>query len=198
DRHDPEPIEEILAELPRRNGLVEGAIRGRDDAHVHLLGEDAPHRLETPVLEHTQQLHLQLGTHLADLVEEDRPAVGQLETSYPGGDGAREGTALVPEHLALQELLGDGAAMHGNEAPPRAARQAVERRRHELLARATLTRDEDGRVGRRHAPDDFEDRQHAGMLADDALEDALVECGGRSEEHTSELQSLAYLVCRLL
>src|SRR2546425_2398286 len=25
-----------------------------------------------------------------------------------------------------------------------------------------------------------------------------VDCGGRSEEHTSELQSLAYLVCRLL
>src|SRR2546423_4832265 len=27
---------------------------------------------------------------------------------------------------------------------------------------------------------------------------ALANCNGRSEEHTSELQSLAYLVCRLL
>src|SRR3712207_8682225 len=32
----------------------------------------------------------------------------------------------------------------------------------------------------------------------DALRVALVELGGRSEEHTSELQSRQYLVCRLL
>src|SRR5687767_15719878 len=38
------------------------------------------------------------------------------------------------------------------------------------------------------------------LLAEDALEVALVgrEHLRRSEEHTSELQSLAYLVCRLL
>src|SRR2546425_4295670 len=34
-------------------------------------------------------------------------------------------------------------------------------------------------------------------LASSALDDPLLE-GVRSEEHTSELQSLAYLVCRLL
>src|SRR2546425_1764692 len=36
----------------------------------------------------------------------------------------------------------------------------------------------------------------AGVIA--APADALVGCTLRSEEHTSELQSLAYLVCRLL
>src|SRR2546425_1350934 len=44
------------------------------------------------------------------------------------------------------------------------------------------------------------------VLADDRLVDTntitrkadIVGCGIRSEEHTSELQSLAYLVCRLL
>src|SRR2546425_6898344 len=47
----------------------------------------------------------------------------------------------------------------------------------------------------------------AGRLAADRLPDPgreaflrrnLLPAGGRSEEHTSELQSLAYLVCRLL
>ena len=33
---------------------------------------------------------------------------------------------------------------------------------------------------------------------DDCCEDYSVECQGRSEEHTSELQSLTNLVCRLL
>src|SRR3712207_6963518 len=37
----------------------------------------------------------------------------------------------------------------------------------------------------------FEDRQHALPLLN-------VQAGGRSEEHTSELQSRQYLVCRLL
>src|SRR5205823_13568905 len=31
-----------------------------------------------------------------------------------------------------------------------------------------------------------------------AIDDALAQMSNRSEEHTSELQSLAYLVCRLL
>src|SRR3712207_8609389 len=33
---------------------------------------------------------------------------------------------------------------------------------------------------------------------DEADDDVVVEGGGRSEEHTSELQSRQYLVCRLL
>src|SRR2546425_2191883 len=38
----------------------------------------------------------------------------------------------------------------------------------------------------------------AGLACADASVPALVMGPGRSEEHTSELQSLAYLVCRLL
>src|SRR5205823_12978439 len=40
------------------------------------------------------------------------------------------------------------------------------------------------------------DGRHRGR--DERLERAVARAGGRSEEHTSELQSLAYLVCRLL
>src|SRR2546425_6109274 len=39
-----------------------------------------------------------------------------------------------------------------------------------------------------------QDRGHASF----AVEDRAARGAGRSEEHTSELQSLAYLVCRLL
>src|SRR5205823_7487276 len=38
---------------------------------------------------------------------------------------------------------------------------------------------------------------HDGVLAP-GIEHVCLEIDGRSEEHTSELQSLAYLVCRLL
>src|SRR2546425_5137767 len=43
-----------------------------------------------------------------------------------------------------------------------------------------------------------DDLLHAGRLAADAAAAVVERRDGRSEEHTSELQSLAYLVCRLL
>src|SRR2546425_4109160 len=54
---------------------------------------------------------------------------------------------------------------------------------------------------RRRVPPRPRDRagppHHAGAARGSAPVRAAL-CGGRSEEHTSELQSLAYLVCRLL
>ena len=52
---------------------------------------------------------------LADLVEEERPALGQLELALALDVGAGEGAALVPEELGLEEGLGDGAAVDGHE-----------------------------------------------------------------------------------
>src|SRR3712207_6952502 len=46
--------------------------------------------------------------------------------------------------------------------------------------------------------DPFEPVLAAGELPVDVLEDVHVQHGLRSEEHTSELQSRQYLVCRLL
>ena len=159
--------------MPGADRLLERAVRRRDDPDVDLLRDDAADGLEAPVLEHPQELHLELGAHLADLVEEDRPAVGELEATDAVRDSAGEGAALVAEHLALEEVLGDRAAVHRHEAACCACRQPVQRGRDELLARAALTRDEDRCVRRRHAPDDLEDGQHARMPADDALEHAV-------------------------
>ena len=44
-----------------------------------VIGRLAADALELPLLEHPQQRELHLRRQLADLVEEDRPAVGQLE-----------------------------------------------------------------------------------------------------------------------
>src|SRR5687767_15469451 len=49
---------------------------------------------------------------------------------------------------------------------------------------------------RRDVPGDIE--VHGELFRAALAHDALAELGSRSEEHTSELQSLAYLVCRLL
>ena len=46
------------------------------------------------------------GRQLADLVEEDRPAVGELEAPLAPLQGPGEGAPLVAEQLGLDQALG--------------------------------------------------------------------------------------------
>src|SRR2546425_5057566 len=62
------------------------------------------------------------------------------------------------------------------------------------LFRSEMVLERDGRVRLRHR-DELALRP---PLGHQELDSAAGERGERSEEHTSELQSLAYLVCRLL
>ena len=90
-------------------------MRRGDDAHVDL---DVTRVAEAPdllLLEGAQELHLQVERQLADLVEEQRPAAGLLEEPAPICGGVGERALLVPEQLALEEVLGDGAAVDGDE-----------------------------------------------------------------------------------
>src|SRR5581483_8383805 len=95
--------------------------------------------------QHTQQLHLQLHRHFGDLVEEDRPAVGALEKALVLPVGPRKAAALVAEELALDELWSDGAAVQWQEGSVAPARELVNGLRRELLARAALAYQHDGR-----------------------------------------------------
>src|SRR2546423_11584642 len=55
-----------------------------------------------------------------------------------------------------------------------------------------------GAVEAQPVPDDDVPGRHGGAQVADEPAEQLAELVLRSEEHTSELQSLAYLVCRLL
>ena len=75
----------------------------RDDAHVDLDRLVAAHALELALLQHAQELDLHLQRQVADLVEEQRAAVGELEAALPPRHGAGERALLVAEQLALEE-----------------------------------------------------------------------------------------------
>ena len=62
-----------------------------------------PEALELALLQDPQQLGLGVHRELANLVEEERAAVGHLEAARQSVRGAGEGAALVAEQLALQE-----------------------------------------------------------------------------------------------
>ena len=60
-----------------------------DHPHVHLAPLLAAHPPDGPRLERAEQLGLELERQLADLVEEQRAAVRQLEQARLGGDRRR-------------------------------------------------------------------------------------------------------------
>ena len=67
--------------------------------------------LELALLEDAEELGLGLQGQLADLVQEEGAAVGQLEAADPPGEGAGEGAFLVAEQLALDQPAGRAAQL---------------------------------------------------------------------------------------
>ena len=151
DREDVEAVVEVLAELAVLDQLDHVAVGGRDQAEVdldRLLGAD---RIDLALLQRAQQLDLGVERQLADLVEEQRAAVGFLELADALVDGAGERALLVAEQDALDQVLGDGAAVDGDERLAGALALALDGARDQLLADAAfaLDQDRDGGVRRR-------------------------------------------------
>ena len=81
DRERVDAVVEVLAEPAVADELVERPVGGRDQAEVHLDRLLAAEALEAPVFEHAQQLGLRDEREVADLVEEQRAAIGQLHAA---------------------------------------------------------------------------------------------------------------------
>jgi len=139
-------------------------VRGRDHAHVdahRLRGADGEH---LALLQRAQQLRLQIGRQVADLVEEQRAAIRGAEQAGLGLVGAGEGALDVAEQLALHELPAQRRAVERHQLA-RAAAQAVELVRDPLLARAGLADDQRRRGVGRRARDLHAQRAHGGRVA---------------------------------
>ena len=81
------------------------AIGRREHAHVDVnLGRPA-HMPERRRVQNAQEFRLRARADLADFVEENGPAMGDLEQARLGAIRAGERAALVSEQLALQQPL---------------------------------------------------------------------------------------------
>ena len=80
-RHDIQAEEQILAEQALLDQQAQILVGGGDDAHVGLDRRAAADRRVFALLQHAQQPRLRLHRHVADLVEEQRAALGLLEAA---------------------------------------------------------------------------------------------------------------------
>ena len=79
-----EPVVQVLAEPPRLDQGLEVLVGRGHDPDVDADRLRAADALERHLLEHAEQLGLDLQVDVADLVEEQRAAVGLLEPARPG------------------------------------------------------------------------------------------------------------------
>src|SRR5262249_3170173 len=104
-------------------------------------------------LKEAEELALDVERQVTDLVEEQRAASGELDTSWNASVGSRERTPLVAEELALDELDRQGRAVHRDERSRLPPGVDVNRAREESFARAGLSTEKHRRVGLRRERD---------------------------------------------
>ena len=162
--------EEILAEPVVGHEGLEARVGGADQTEIrrrHARLAEAPHLL---LLQHAQQLDLRVGRHLADLVEEQRAAIGRLDQAALVGQGPREGAALVAEQLGLEQLARNGPAVDLDDRTVDARTALVDGVGDQFLARAVLAANQDRGIGRRHQRDQVEQPPHRRRRADEPSE----------------------------
>src|SRR5690606_35136269 len=101
---------------------------------------------ELPVFQRSKQFGLKRKGQLADLVQEQRAAVGLLEESPVGLLRAGERAARMAEELALEEGLGDPGTVDRDERPAPARRGDVDRAREDSFSRAAFPGQQHRRV----------------------------------------------------
>ena len=145
-----EPVEEIFPETVLGDHLFQVLVRRGNDAHVRLLGLVATDALEGALLQHAQQLDLHGQRHVADFIEEQGAALGQLEAADAAGDRTSEGALLVAEQFAFQQLGRNRPAVDRHEGRATTLGVIVQIARHDFLAGAGLTEDQHAGLGVRH------------------------------------------------
>jgi hypothetical protein len=135
-------------------------MRRRDDARLHRSRLALAHALERALLEHAQELRLDLRRELGHFVEQERALARELDAPRSIRHGARESTSRVPEELALQQAGGHRSAVQGDEGRVARGPRRMQRPRDELLAGTALAEHEHRRARGRDATDLVEERSH--------------------------------------
>ena len=167
--HDVDAIVKVSAEAVLADFLLEVARRCGHDANVHRargVVSDAP---DLAFLENAQELDLERERQLADLVEEDRAAVGFLEQAAPLLHRSRERAARVAKELTLEQGVGNCGTVDGYERALGARARRMYETRDELLAGAALAGDENGGRMLCDLAGDGDDFAQSGAAADDTV-----------------------------
>ncbi len=206
DRDDVEAVEQILPKLALLHHAFQMTVGGADQAHINRDFCRLAHRAHAPLLHGAQQLGLHRQGQFADLVEKQRAALRRGKEAGMIGHRSGERALAIAEKLGLQQLLGNGAAVHRNERPAGAGAAFMHGLCGQLLAGARLALDEHGRHASGHALQGLFKGAHHPRLTHHALQCAagrrlhfhIDRCEGRMHGATQrrQIDRLAQIVER--
>ena len=175
--HHVQPVQQVGAETALGHPRLQVLVGGGDHPHVDpdQLASADPEKLALG--QHPQQPGLQRGRHVADLVQEQGAAMGLFETADMAPVGAGEGTGLVAEQFALQQLGRDGGGIERHERSGRARRFAVQGAGHQLLAGAGFAGDQHRQRHLGQAADGAEQGAHGRGVTDQLLPGRFLRVG---------------------
>src|SRR5262249_49141423 len=116
---------------------------GGNESHVDRASFEPTEPSNFSRLEDAQELDLDGRRKLADLVEKNGPALGGLQKPRLGRLRAREGAALVPEELALEQRLAEGSAVQGEKGSRCARRKPMDLFGRHALAHTRFAQEDD-------------------------------------------------------
>ena len=178
DGDDVQPVIKIGAESAFFDHAKQRRIGRRDYTHVDTRGANVTQTLELPFLQHPQQLGLESQRHLANLVQEQRSALGDLELSWLGRRCPRECAFDVSEEFTLQQVLGQSRTVHSDERPGAAVADTMNEACEQFLAGATFSFDQDISIGACRLPRALQCLPQ-GRRGTDDLDVACILNGGR-------------------
>ena len=96
----------------------------------------AAHAPNVPSSQDAQELGLQAGRHLGNLVDKERPSLGDLDKAWLRLESPGEGPFFMAEKLAFEQGLLQGGTVDGHERAVAAGAVVVDGTGHQLLAGA--------------------------------------------------------------
>ena len=129
-----EAMKEVFAEQSLADPILEILMGGGDDPDIGAHRLMTAHPVVLAIGEHPQQAGLQVLRHVADLVQEQRAALGLFETAAPQLLGTGERAALMAEQLRLEQIARNGGGVQRHEGLAGARAVVVQRPCHQFLA----------------------------------------------------------------
>ena len=162
-------VEQVFAEPALAHQHTQIARSGRDDAHIKRHQLVAAQRLDLALLQRPQQLGLQTLRHVANFVEEQRAAIGQLELAIaPLAVGPGVGAGGHAEEFGFKQRVGHRCDVDADKGTTGAAGRSVDGVRQQFFARARFTQQQHRAARLRSTPRLALDLGRCGAGADEA------------------------------
>ena len=136
-----------------------------DDANINGFFLVRAHRAHTALLYGTQQFGLHGQRQIANLIQEQGAPFCGLEEAFAVLHRAGIGTFLGAKELGLEQVLGNGAAIHGDPWTCATVAGGVQSAGYQLLAGARLSSDQYGGHAARNFDDAVLDTAHDSRFA---------------------------------